>query len=399
MARPTELIVNPCTPGDNAHNAQVTQELITNIITLIEESGTVDDKKLAVNGTDFTNATYDYLHAKVEQTDVADATLGYATVHSQTVGDLTELFYVDLSLVSGYDGTLKVLSIDGGELFWLTASGLVDSYEVMVTADDSTPKFLHSAFNLNTSYVSGADMLVGTQTVGSAATNQTERLFVDVSAITGYDASAFRVLTLEANAVAWRSPTDAVADLLGEGYAIDIATNQIGFDPTELSGFTGAFQFFHHLSAASAATDPAWKTVADYDASKTQMWWHQSGTFEFMTTEDYSASKMQLLANFNDTWKWRETKDYSGTAFQFLIHEDDAEAQKRWKWQTATGYDAAEKQLLYNDAGTWKWVAPCTILAEFLTVELNLTSTKLTVVLKCDGSTISSDEVDVGACP
>lgn len=366
MARPTELIVNPCTPGDLAHNAQVTQELITNIITIIDGSSTIDDKKLAVNLDDYNNATYDYLHAKVEQTDVADATLGYATVRSETVDDLTELFYVDFSLVSNYGGSLKYLAIDGGELFWLDGLGVTDSYTVKSTATDTVAGYLHDAIEDNATYASGADIIVAAATgsgapwaAGTGAADQTERLFVDVSAISGYHATNLLVLTIEANAVSWQSPTDIV----GAGYAIDIdGSFNIGFDPTELTGFTSQFQFFGHLASAASATDPLWTTVSSYDAAANQMWWHQSGTFAFKTTSGYDITKTQALVHINGAWAWK-------TIAELL--------------NLLEGYSAGSKQIIGHDAGgdtQWKTLVS-KVLNNPTNIQLNLSSTHLTSVL------------------
>lgn len=366
MARPTELIMNPCTPGDLAHNAQVTQELITNIITIIDGSSTIDDKKLAVNLTDKNNVTYDYLHAKVEQTDVADATLGYATVRSETVDDLTELFYVDFSLVSNYGGSLKYLAIDGGELFWLDGVGVTDTYTVKASATDTTPNYLHDKIEDSATYASGADMIVaaatgsgGTWAAGTGAADQTERLFVDVSVIAGYHASNLLVLTIEANAVSWQ----AITDVVGAGYAIDIdGSFNIGFDPTELTGFAGAFQFFGHLAAAASATDPLWVTVSGYDAAANQMWWHQSGSFAFKTTSGYDITKTQVLVHISGAWAWK-------TIAEML--------------NLLEGYSAGSKQIIGHDAGgdtQWKTLVEKE-LNNPTNIQLNLSSTRLTSIL------------------
>lgn len=128
-----------------------------------------------------------------------------------------------------------------------------------------------------------------------------------------------------------------VGDTVAEGYAIDIAgagTVTIHNDPTEWTGFAGQFQFFHHLAAAAARTDPAWNTVADYDAAKNQMWWHKSGAFFFETTTDYGGS---------------------ATEPQFLLNWGAGNGGE-WQWKSATGYDNTDStQLLGHINGTWQW--------------------------------------------
>lgn len=189
---------------DVIYNAQTTNELINNLteaITNIEASGT-SDHKVSVNATDNAALGFDYLHAKFN--DAAAYVSGQdALVCVETVSNSTERLFMDTSAISGFPGSVSdtyVLSLVSGAISWtLLGSDSIDSYEVKVTANDSTQSYLHDAFNLNATYVTNADILVGTATVGGSGTNQTERLFVDVSAINSYSATGFFLLGLDDN--------------------------------------------------------------------------------------------------------------------------------------------------------------------------------------------------------
>jgi hypothetical protein len=179
-------------------------------------------------------------------------------------------------------------------------------------------------------------------------------------------------------------------DTVVAGYAIDIegaGAVTVHNDPTEWTGFAGSFQFFHHLAAASIRTDPAWKTVADYDDTKNQMWWHKSGSFFFETTTDYGGS---------------------ATEPQFLVNWGAGNGGE-WQWKSGINYDPAKDQILWNDNGTWKWEEANKITIKVPTsIELNLVGSTLEVKLNYDTLTVfglagaggnMSDTVAVGECP
>lgn len=153
-------------------------------------------------------------------------------------------------------------------------------------------------------------------------------------------------------------------DSVAAGYAIDTTGTPkvIDFDPTELTDFSdvsNTIQFFHYYfddpGHTGTRTDPAWKTVTNYDPSKDQMWWHRSGSFRFQTTDDYDTGEMQMLVNFSSSWKWIETIDYNDNTEQILWHRRDADTAKRWQWITTTDYNAAATQLLGQVTDVWYW--------------------------------------------
>lgn len=139
------------------------------------------------------------------------------------------------------------------------------------------------------------------------------------------------------------------------GYGMDLDGTVFHNNPTEWTNFAAQFQFFAHLSTDTTRTQPAWKTVADYDAAKNQMWWHQSGAWKAETTTDYggSATEPQFLLNWGagngGEWQWKSATGYDNTAAtQLMIHTDGS-----WQWKTITGYSAAATQLIGHISGTW----------------------------------------------
>lgn len=175
----------------------------------------------------------------------------------------------------------------------------------------------------------------------------------------------------------WANVTDVVTEgggggggsgtvtSVSAGYAIDIsgtATDPIvDFDPTELTSFSAAFQFFRHISSdvnASGANSPHWKTISSFDATKNQMLWHQSDAWSFKTTDDYDATKNQIF--------WHQ----SGV----------------WQWETCTGYNGAAKQLLGHDNGAWAFKADTRPTA--VTVDTTGASLRVTLTL-ADGTSIN----------
>lgn len=219
-----KLNLNPCTPEEeraniatqNTVNNYVTNQIteLTEIIGDIEVSGT-SDHKVSINATDNTALGYDYLHAKIQQADVADRGIGHVVVRSDPYGvdDNTEAFYCDLSTVNLYnDQPLMFLACIEGEIVWqeiATGGGgdPVDTYTVKDTST-STPRYLHDALENTGTYVGGADINVfGVPYVASGA-DYKERLYLDVSAITDWDDTGTFVLSLVDNASKYLSIED-----------------------------------------------------------------------------------------------------------------------------------------------------------------------------------------------
>lgn len=266
---PRELNTSICTLQDIAPALQAQNEINNLFFEIINGGGVTDTYKVAVNGSD---VAPDYLHSKINQSaSLGDTSIG---VNSFTVSDVTERFYVDFSAVGGYDpGVLLYLSLDSGVLTWSRVSIAVDSYSVLVTNADTTPKFLHNCFNLNAAYTANADILVGTETVGAAATNQTERLFVDVSEIAGWAGTGDFFLGMHNNVVSWMAFSDVISGGggYGGGYAIVVSGATIHFDPTEIAGFAPAFQIYMHFDDATTKFDPLWQTVDNYDPTEVRV--------------------------------------------------------------------------------------------------------------------------------
>jgi hypothetical protein len=107
---------------------------------------------------------------------------------------------------------------------------------------------------------------------------------------------------------------------LGEGYCTTITEEEEGpdlihFDPIttdsggQPAGYSGtSFQIMFHDIGATLRTDADWLSIADYDDTKNQIPWHQSGTFKFETTDDYDEGReRQHLQHESGQWAWRET--------------------------------------------------------------------------------------------
>lgn len=296
-----QLNTSICTLQDIAPVLQSLNDIIQQLYTIINVGGGADTFKVLVNGSD---ASPDYLHAKI--THIATAAGSNAVpVNSFTQGDTTESFYWQPDDINNFGAAANMyLAVVSGSLTWVEINATVDANTVLVTGGDSAAKYLHSAFNLNATYVGGADILVATATVGAAATNQTEQLFVDVSVISGWAGTGDFFLGMHNNAVSWMTFSDVISGGLSVGYALDISSSTVSFDPTEITGFAAAFQFFGHLASASAATDPAWITISGYDATKKQISWHQSGSFSFNTVTNYDAGTAQHLSHINGVWQF-----------------------------------------------------------------------------------------------
>ncbi len=201
----------PCTTDEQNQNWQTAQNVINNIteitnnlqdqITNIDTNG-LSDHKVAVNATDQGNGGADYLAAKIST--VATPPDGNAVPVGMIVfGDSVVSLYWQPDDINnfGADANQSLMSI-GGVMTWVAANDTVDSYQVLVIGADPTPKYLHDAFcnsyTGNGAYIGGADLLIGTTTVDTAG-EKTEQPFVDISAISGWHATEFRILTINAN--------------------------------------------------------------------------------------------------------------------------------------------------------------------------------------------------------
>ena len=94
--------------------------------------------------------------------------------------------------ISGYvEANKQTILQSGGAL------SFEDAHKVRSTVNDTTAAFLHDAFKDKVAagtYVSGKDYIIKFETDGASGTDQTERGFIDASAITNYNASAAQVL-------------------------------------------------------------------------------------------------------------------------------------------------------------------------------------------------------------
>lgn len=108
--------------------------------------------------------------------------------------------------------------IDSAKQQYVHHSGtfqFVAAYTVKCTVDDSTASYLHDAIKDNATYVSGQDAIVATATDGAGGTDQKERLFVDVSAISGWSVGATQLLGHVADTLAWKTISEWLALLAG----------------------------------------------------------------------------------------------------------------------------------------------------------------------------------------
>lgn len=123
-------------------------------------------------------------------------------------------------------------------------------------------------------------------------------------------------------------PAGTPGDTVAEGYAIDITgggVKTISLDPTEITDFAAAFQFFMHYSTdtdPSGANSPRWKTVSNYHAAKNQFWWHKNDTtWEFQDIEGFDSTKLQVFLNFAGPWTFKTIENYVGSDNQVLGHD------------------------------------------------------------------------------
>lgn len=195
-----------------------------------------------------------------------------------------------------------------GSDYFPDMGGTGSSTDRLVAADttDDTPGTLFDKLLTHGTYDSMTDLLVKADVVTSGVDPNNDndvRLFVTAaSGGTGPPGSD------GADGTNGTNGTDG--DTVTEGYAIDVAhagtVATVTFDPTEITGYAAAFQFFSHLAGDAVGTPegPSWKTVSAYNAGLDQFWWHRSGSFTFQTTATYDPTKKQQLINDASNWKW-----------------------------------------------------------------------------------------------
>jgi hypothetical protein len=148
-------------------------------------------------------------------------------------------------------------------------------------------------------------------------------------------------------------------DTVDEGYAIDLTVGPprvISFDPTEITGFAAAFQFFRHLAADNDPNEPHWKTIGGFSAGASQMLWHQSDAWTFQTVTGYDdTSAKQLLGHIDGAWQWKtlvdwlkELPNYSAGSDQIMGHA--AGGDPEWKTLTSKVINSPTAASLNLDA-------------------------------------------------
>jgi hypothetical protein len=278
---------NPCTPADEAANWATVNNFLENFQTFID-LGAISDHKVSSDAADEALAGANYLGSKIYYSGSQPA--NSIPILHEIKGDKRVAFYLDPEQILGYSATGSFnLSLDDSDLAWTPFSGSVDNFTVQVTAGDTTASYLHDAFNLNATYINNADLLVGTETVGVGGTNQKERLFVDISTITGWHATEFRILTIAANVSEYVTTTALVDYILVNETFIEEITTNVAFEKKRAirgaaSGTTGSaattfsinniFALDSGLDPRVDPDDPA-ETVTVYNIPSES---HDSGT-------------------------------------------------------------------------------------------------------------------------
>ncbi len=190
------ILVSMETTNNNTFLANLTRFELTSVFTARVATAIILDASDADAGLD-----------PIEVVDVMDryATAmgtekGYATLEDEVYEvvvlggagtgsvDPDDVFN-NITIIGGsYDDTTNTLTI--------TAGG-TDSFTVLVTGTDSTPKYLHDAFNDHTTYDGDEDLIVKTETQGAGGANQSEQLFVDMSFVRGWNDIQYQLLGQE----------------------------------------------------------------------------------------------------------------------------------------------------------------------------------------------------------
>lgn len=215
MARPRELVTSICTLDDSSYNAQVQQEINEELFTLLETGGGGDTYKVAVDLANL--ATPNYLNDQMYYL-VADGDLGtYPDAAAPVVADVLsakERYQVDYTLVGGFSGTGDyVLLMSDGVLGWNTFAGVADTFKFKISSGDNVEGYFQESMYLNAGYADGADLQVASKIEVMEGTNEKARLFVDVSTISGWHESDFRVLGIEGNVSTYFTAEDLAGEI------------------------------------------------------------------------------------------------------------------------------------------------------------------------------------------
>ncbi len=251
-----KINTNPCdSTAEERANWSVIQNFITNLGDVLEGSVT-SDHKVAVNATDHANNTANYLHSKVYDTGTYVASR-CTMIRSETKDDLKERFYIAWEDVPEFTSEALFFVSDGGEPHWaaIDLGGSLDNYTVLVTGSDPTPKYLHDAFEhvVTGAYVNNADIQCGTRTITDAG-EQTEQPFVDVSVVSGWHATEFRVLTISNNVTSYKSITE-FSDTLFAGITLDGGSYDAGSNTLTFTGTTSGLAKIGKADAEIPARD------------------------------------------------------------------------------------------------------------------------------------------------
>lgn len=193
-----KLDLRPCTEEEEFRNLQILQSFMTTVNNFIDEGG--EDAFTVKVTTD--DAEDDFLYPKLYYNTTFDSEL-HQPVYAQVETDIDGIQQVRLFTALFEDGEAGT-----------------DNFTVKCTADDSAASFLHTAFADAGTYTANADLLVSFQTVGSGGTDQTERGFIDVSAVPGWHVTEKRILGIEGNVSTYFEPADFVADIYEAGCGI-----------------------------------------------------------------------------------------------------------------------------------------------------------------------------------
>lgn len=271
---------SPCTPEDLLEQWPYVITVIQNIQTTIEEGGAGDTYKVAVNATHASGGTPDFLHAVVDGSE-ADGTYDFEAhglVRSNTVADATEQFYWRPDDIQNYanPGTFMLI-INDGQLTWTSIGGVIDSFQVKVSNNDTTEGFLLNKIHTTGAIVAGADLLVSATAQVNDGGDEDLKLAVDVSEIDGYTDPGVLLLGIEDNLSKYFEVGALLAANITAGTYIDIAAGVVSVDLTEISAYSGAAtQIPGHVSSTfQYKTVVEWlKTLSGYVHGNNQVLQH-----------------------------------------------------------------------------------------------------------------------------
>lgn len=316
----------PCTEAEMAQNMAVIDALIEEIQVAVS-GGVVDNFTVNVTADDSTPST---LHDAINGSVAAGTyTAGRdPLITSNTVGaastNQTELFFIDANAIPSYSNTgTWCLSLVNDVLTWVDGTGLGsgggDAFTVKATTNDSTASFLHDAITTAATRDSTADVIVATQTQGGSGTNQTETLFADMSAVSGYgsivDGETWPLVMARSGSTYTIKFASTFTGGGGASYTagdyIDIDGTDIDVDLTEEPAHDlGGCQLLIHLPGE------AWKwiTASGYDNTKNQLLGQMEGTWIFMEIADWlnllagrvGGNDQSIGHDANDATEWQD---------------------------------------------------------------------------------------------